>query len=314
MLDAATILRGVIPLYLILLLGFAARRGKVLGSEVEHALASLTIRVLIPCLILDKILGSEALRQTGTVIWAVTLGALGIVAGILISLAWGKLTRMQKGSGLRTFALATGVQNYGFTAIPVVAAIAPGSAVMGVLFVHNLGVEITMWSFGLLILSGSATGIGKALVNGPVIAVLSGMLLVKSGFDTHIPAAMRSAFHLLGETAVPLSMFMVGMTMADLIFSQRPGLKVVASAVILRLGVLAMILLAAAKFLPIAPELKTVLVVQAAMPSAVFPIVLARHYGGSPAVAVQITVFTGLAALFTMPFVVAWGLQWVFPA
>jgi predicted permease len=48
------------------------------------------------------------------------------------------------------------------------------------------------------------------------------------------------------------------------------------------------------------------------MPSAVFPIVLARNFGGSPAVAIQITVATAAVAIFTIPLVVAWGARWVF--
>jgi predicted permease len=246
------------------------------------------------------------------VVWSIGIGAFGIALGFGVSLLWGRAAGLQKGSGLRTFALATGLQNYGFIAIPVLAAVFPGQGPMGVLFVHNLGVELAMWSLGLMVLSGSWGGFWKHLVNGPILAVFAGLLLVKTGGDAYVPAVLRKAFHDLGLAAVPMWLLLVGTTMADLMFAERPTLRVALNSVLVRLGLLGFLLLALAKWLPVSRELKQVLVVQAAMPSAVFPIVLARNFGGSPAVAIQITVATAAVAIFTIPLVVAWGARWVF--
>jgi predicted permease len=59
-------------------------------------------------------------------------------------------------------------------------------------------------------------------------------------------------------------------------------------------------------------ELKRVLVVQAAMPAAVFPIVLARHYGGQPLVAVQVVLATTALGLLVIPLWLSLGLAWIF--
>ncbi|MCE2828062.1 MAG: AEC family transporter, partial [Verrucomicrobium sp.] len=58
-------------------------------------------------------------------------------------------------------------------------------------------------------------------------------------------------------------------------------------------------------------ELKRVLVVQAAMPAGVFPIVLSRLYGGDPATAVRIVAGTTLLSLVTIPLWIRWGLSWL---
>ena len=63
--------------------------------------------------------------------------------------------------------------------------------------------------------------------------------------------------------------------------------------------------------LPLTVELKRVLVVQAAMPSAVFTIVVARHYGGHAPTAVQVVLATTVASLLSAPLVLAWGIQWL---
>jgi hypothetical protein len=54
-----------------------------------------------------------------------------------------------------------------------------------------------------------------------------------------------------------------------------------------------------------------VLVVQAAMPAGVMPIIIARHYGGQPLTAVQIVLGTTVLALLTIPLWLKAGLAWV---
>ena len=65
-----------------------------------------------------------------------------------------------------------------------------------------------------------------------------------------------------------------------------------------------------AKFVPFSPELKRVLVVQAAMPSGMMPLVLARHYGGQPLIAAQIIVGTTLLGVLVIPLWLYLGLAW----
>jgi hypothetical protein len=58
-------------------------------------------------------------------------------------------------------------------------------------------------------------------------------------------------------------------------------------------------------------ELRQVLVVQAAMPAAMTPIMLARLYGGRPAIAVQVVLATTIGSIVTLPWIIYWGIHWV---
>jgi malate permease and related proteins len=78
---------------------------------------------------------------------------------------------------------------------------------------------------------------------------------------------------------------------------------------VLRLAIIPLAFLAAAAWLPVTPELRSVLIIQAAMPSAVFNIVIARHYGGHAPTAVQVVIATTLVSLATTPLVIAWALK-----
>jgi predicted permease len=58
-------------------------------------------------------------------------------------------------------------------------------------------------------------------------------------------------------------------------------------------------------------ELKRVIVIEAAMPAGILPIVIARHYGGQPLTAVQVVVATTVVGLLVIPLWLRVGLAWV---
>ena len=82
-------------------------------------------------------------------------------------------------------------------------------------------------------------------------------------------------------------------------------------ALALRMAVLPLGLLLLAKLLPASDELKRVMVVEAAMPAAVVPIVMARHYGGDPALALRIVLVSTAASFITTPLWTRLGLKLV---
>lgn len=321
------VLAAVLPVYLLILAGAALRKIGILKKEQDEPVFHLVFSVLYPCLILDKILGSESVRHLSSVGWGIGVG-YGLTV-LSFGGAWlaAKLLRFQKGTGERTFTLTAGVQNFGYTAIPVVSQIWPAGAV-AMLFVHNLGVELAIWSVGVMILSGEKKVQWKRLLNGPVVSVLLGLILVGSGADhflTPLPpeslpqpeglmwfgGIIRKTMSWLGVGTFPVAILITGALMWDMVGAEKPSFRVVAGGCVVRLAVLPLFLLAAAKYLPAPMALKQVLIVQAAMPSAMTPIMLAKVYGGRPGVAVQIVIATTVLSLLTLPFVIVWGRAWI---
>jgi len=315
------VLAAVLPVYLLILAGALLRRLGVMGKEQDEPVFRLVFNVLYPCLILDKIMGSESVRQPLSVLWGIGVGfgltALGFAGAWLAAGALG----LRTGAGKRTFAVSAGVQNFGYTAIPVVEQLYVGAGATAMLFVHNLGVELAIWSVGVMIISGDRRIPWRKLVNGPVVSVLLGLLLVGSGADGFLCAGegaaravggpLRTAMAWLGAGAFPVAILITGAVMMDLVGGERPSPRIVLGGCVVRLCVLPLMLLAAARFLPAPLALKQVLVVQAAMPSAMSPIMLAKIYQGRPGVAVQVVIATTVVSIFTLPLVIVWGSRWV---
>ncbi len=307
-----TILSATLPVFLVVAVGFLFQRRGWLNEETEMGMMKIVLNLLVPCLILSLIPGNPALESVSSAAWAIGLGFILIVGGLVLAWLGGLAGGMRTGTGLRTFTISTGIQNYGFIPLPILVELFPGNAgPSGLVFVFGVGVEVAMWTVGLTIMSGKA-GL-KAIFNGPFLAVAVALMLNFTGGYHYVPGIIATTAEMLGRCAVPISIFMVGATMGrffrDGIFSDvfRVGLV----SVIVRLGLHAALILAAAVFLPVSPDLKRLLVVQAAMPAAIFPIVLVRLFGGQTQMAIQVVLVTSLVSLITAPLVIAWGLHWV---
>jgi hypothetical protein len=301
---------AVLPVYLLIVTGAFLRWTGLLRKDHDQGVMRVVYSVMLPCFMLDKILGSAVLKSGTVVLSAMGSGFGLLVVGIAIGALVGRLLGLERGTGMRTFALAAGCQNFGFTAAPVVE-ILWSTGTLALLFVHNIGVELAMWSVGVMIMSGDRGLPWRKLVNGPVIAVIGGLLLVALGWDAHCVGPARKAMSMIGVGAFPLAILITGCTIMDLVVAEKPTWKIILGSSLVRLVLAPIAFLTAAKYLPIAIELRQVLVVQAAMPAAMTPIMLARLYGGRPAIAVQIVVFTTALSLLSLPWIITLGCEWI---
>jgi len=235
--------------------------------------------------------------------------AVGIRAGLLVAQWIG----LQVGTGMRTFALAVGVTNYGYLPLPIMAGLW-GPESRGVLLVHNVGVEIAIWTVGVLVLSGLSFREGwRKLVSPMLIALALAVACNLGGVTPWLPPLLMDTIHTLAVCAIPLGLIMTGVNLAN--YLNTPGglfdAKVTGAAIALRLGVLPVVMLVAAKYLPCSIELKRVMLVQAAMPVALVSIIIARIYGGHPRTAVQIVLGTTALGVFVIPLWLRAGLAWL---
>jgi malate permease and related proteins len=309
-LSPITSLLAVLPVYLLMIGGAVLRKTGVLKREHDIGVMHVIYSVMLPCFILDKTLGAEVLRDAQVLVTGAGLGFTLIMIGISIGYLTGKLIGLEPGQGRRTFALASGCQNFGFTAAPVVE-ILWGSSAVALLFVHNLGVEVAIWSVGVMLVSGENGIPWKRLINGPIIAVAIGLALVALGVDDNVSGPVREAMSMIGIGAFPLAIVIIGATIMDLAVTERPSWKIVTAACLVRLALAPAVIILCAKFIPMTVELKQILVVQAAMPAALAPILLARLYGGRTAIAVQVVVATTVVSLFTLPYILTYGIRFL---
>jgi hypothetical protein len=273
----------------------------------------VTVNVLMPCLAFDSLLGSRAISGAGEVILAIATGFGTVVLGLGVALAVQRLIPPRRPETRRTFAFSVAIYNYGYVPLPLAIALF-GRETVAVLFVYNVGVEIGFWVFGLLLLAGASLRTSwRRFLNPPLVTIVGTLLLNAVGGERVVPGVVRDAAHLLGQCAIPVGLLLIGAIMADYTheFVSAQGGRVMFWGCVLRLGVLPMLFLLLGQMLPAGLELKRVIALQAAMPAAVFTIVIARHYGGDPATALRVVIATSTVGLVTIPLWLRFGIHFL---
>ncbi len=303
------VLEALAPVIAVVTVGALLRKYDVLREDIERGMMQMVVQVLLPALTLANIIGNEALTNWADVGMIAGFGCGGLLIGLGVAYVFAGLLGMEKGDGKRTFGVSSGIQNYGYMGVPLLLSLFPGDGLLGVLFTHNVGVELAMWTVGVSLMSGDKNFHWKLFMKAPIIAVILGLLINAIGIDQWFQGVPMKSFEMLGAAAIPIALIVIGAGLVELLRKERFDWKVAIGAVIVRLALIPAALIAVAYFIPISTELKQVMVVQAAMPAAMFPIVLAKHYGGKPEVAVQVVVATTVACFVTMPIVIVVGMK-----
>jgi malate permease and related proteins len=305
--------RLILPVFALIAVGVALRRFHWIEGTAETSLIRLVVYVCMPCLVFDTIVGNSSLREPGNLLLPPFAGFVTTAAGFGVAYLAGRMIGLGKGTGLRTFAVSAGIANYSYLPLPIVGGIW-GERAQGLVLVHNMGVDLALWSVGLLVLTGASPREGwRKLITPMLVTLLVAVAINVSGLAPHVPGFVGSMTRSLGVCAVPVGLLMTGVNLADYLDEPSKLLhrNIALAACAVRLGVMPALMLCFARWLPCSVELKRVLVVEAAMPAAVFPIIMARYYGGQPLTAVQVVLSTTALGLVACPLWIRAGFAWV---
>ena len=280
----------MVPVFAVLACGAGLRLLGKLKHEADSSLLSVAVNFLYPCFIADVVISSNALRDPRNVLLAPAVGSATLIIGFAIAFGVAMAMRMNRPQPARTFAFTAAIPNWGYLAIPVVQSLFPvGSKdTLGVLFVHNIGLELTLWSLGVWLLAGERSW--RRAFNIPFFAILASLVLSLMRASEWLPRFALESLHLLGQAAMPLSLLLTGATLADQLREKDAPSKWSATfaGIAVKLIVLPPLFIIMARWLPCSIELKRVMVVQAAMPTAMVPVVLARLYNGDSGLSLRI--------------------------
>ena len=314
--DYLPLLLAVAPVFVTIGAGWGIRRAGWLTEEADTSLLRVVVNLLFPCLILDTILGNRALDSVGNLVLAPAVGFATVALGYGLCFLAAPIFGVRDARQRRTFAFTAGIYNYGYIALPLIQKLFDHTdqRTSAVLFIHNLGVETALWTVGIMLISGAAPRrVWTHIFNAPVVTILLAVVLHFAGGKAWLPGFALEAVHRMGAAAIPLGLILTGATFADQMRELNFKANVADSfgACVLRLAVLPLLMLALARWLPCPVELRRVILVQAAMPCAVIPVILAKHYGGDPGTALRMILATSVVGLLTIPLWLQLGLRWI---
>ncbi len=312
-----TIIAALVPVFGMVIVGIIVRRLGWLTEEADRSLIHLCVRLLFPCLIIRAMTTGDWFRQSTDLIIPPFVGFgltfLGFVVSAIFVYLLGEKIGLKSKAQQHTFVFCVGMFNYGYIPIPLVVELYPGDSVtMSTLLLHNVGVDTAMWTLGPIILMGK---LGKqwwrGILNPVVLSIIAAVImkLVIGPYMTAHPIAYQweiinpiaKVVGYMADCAIPLSLVITGATIADVWRDAdlKDELPTTIAGCLLRLGILPLMFLAIARLIPFEVGLTRVIAIQAAMPAAIFPIVLAKHYNGDAPTAVRIVLSTHFLCLLT---------------
>ncbi len=308
---------STIPVYVFFAIGYWLRvRGGITPKD-DGVIMQLAMDVGYPCLIFYNIMrymvveADPAITGVGFSLQAILCGFLELLVGVIAAWLVARVLRLRIGTGLRTFTLSAGVQNYAFFVIPIIQMLfsAPGDPSMGVLFIHNMGCELFVWSVGVVLMCGGAKNLRlNTLLRGPLLAVCASLAIAWSGLGEYValPPVMKSA-EMIGAVTTPICLILFGCSMFDLKKGFRWQPRLLSAGLIARLLLAPVFILLLAWALPVDPLIKRIMVIQSAIPSAVVPVILAKRFGGKPELGTQVLLATTVCSFLTLPLWLALG-------
>ncbi|MBG90083.1 MAG: hypothetical protein CMO80_24735 [Verrucomicrobiales bacterium] len=301
---------AVLPVLLTVLAGVALRRSNCLTEEADKSLLDLTVNLLIPCFIFDKLLGNPALNEPSNLLLGPLIGFMTVVVGMLVALSLASFTGLKDPLERKTFGFSAGMYNYGYIPLPLALSLF-GDATAATLVVYNVGVDFAFWVMGAIIFAQRDQPIWKKLLRPPIFAIVFTVFLNLAGLAESVPELFIRTARMIGACAIPMGLILSGAMVGDLLkeFRMSGGAQVMATACVVRLLILPVGFLLVARYLPMSLELKQVVVLQAAMPSAIFTILAAKYFQAHPPTALRVVMSTSIIAFITIPIWIRLGMQ-----
>jgi predicted permease len=287
-------LAGVLlPVFVLAALGFGWRKT---GVPFEREFVTrLVLNIAGPCLIVDSLANLTLPLATvgrmavgGATLFASTL------AGCFLIL---KLARLP----IRTFLPALAIGNTGNLGLSV-CFFAFGEEGLGLAVAVFVANSIGQFTLTPMLQSGNSPW--RTLVTTPVIyGAAIGTTLLVGGYA--LPEWIASTVELLGQLMIPLMLLALGHTLAGLHVKRLPfaafwGFVRLIVGFLIALGVVAL--------LDLDGTARGVLILQGAMPAAMFSYLFAARYDRAPDDVAGIVLLSTLFSVLTLPFVVAWVL------
>ena len=305
------IIISILPPFLLLGIGAFARKVNWLRVEADSSLSMVTVRILYPCFILFHILEAQDLVLTDDTLLTPLVGFFAILLGFILSWLIGKVFKIEP-KAVKSFRFCSGIFNYGFIAIPVAHSFFGTDIIVHIIF-FNLGVEIAIWTVGILILSQDNFSF-KGIVNPPVIAVLVALTLQSFGGAQLMPGYLFNVIQMLGQCSIPLGLLLIGGSFYDLMqnFGFSKNYRTEMAALFTRnllFPACILLILISTPFLNEAQWLKQVLVIQAAMPAGIFAVVIVGNYSEDKETAMRSILATMVTGVITLPIWIGVGLM-----
>lgn len=293
----------VLILFLLIVVGYAARKIKVMDDAAVGHFSAFILNISLPALILNSLqkdFSPELLASSGKML---LLSFVIYGAAFALAALWTLVLRPpEKEKAVHQYSLI--FSNVGFMGFPVVEAVMGRDALFH-LSIFNIPFNLLAFSVGAWLLARNSSRplrlTWRTFVNPSVIATLAGFVAFL--FSIRYPAFIAKTLKMTGDITSPLSMVVIGAVLARTPLSQVFGRWRVYVSVAARLFLVPALIWLALRALGFQGLELVLPVLVFAMPTAANTTILATVYEADAGTAGSLVFLSTLASVISIPLI-----------
>jgi predicted permease len=272
--------RTIVPILLLIGIGFASKKFKILKPGDERVLSSYIYYFALPALLLVNIAETTFTTQTLTFMLAGILPVLVVLVLYLIIYA---IFRFNK-HVFYLVLLSTIFGSWGFYGVPFIMFAFPTSSAEHFAILALVSIAVVSFTIALTILElyklGKTTlGKGLAFVarrlsrNPLILSIAAGFIIAFTGI--HLPTPVSTPLHMLGGTTATVAIFLLGVFLHGRRYTH---IVTALKLSLLRIVLLPLIAIAVVQLFNLSDPERSIIVLMHGMPVALSMIVLSERY------------------------------------
>lgn len=281
--------------FLFIIIGFVARRRKVLDERIARRMTRITTDILFPCLLFHTVyrgFKSDLLKEAGLLFFL----AIGIsVIGYFLGYIFASFLKMQD-KMRRVFLLLSFKPASGLIGLPL-CIILFGEESLLFAGPYAFGIGLIFYTLGLSLLKQKSFS-WRTLISPISMTLVFSILLVL--FKVILPEIALKPVRFFGIFAVPLMLILVGSIFGMSNFKSDAVDKKMFLVAFNKLIVSPVLILTVCSFLPLEPLAKKVAVLMAAIPSSMTASMWALRFDADYIWASSTALFVGILSIITI--------------
>lgn len=290
-------------LFLYMLCGFVISRLNIVREDNRAVLVRLLMDVAMPMMVLNAFNKPTTREEILSSFWVMLIALAGcVVTGLIGRVLW----QRQPDNKRKVLMYASMFSNAGNAGLPIISLVF-GPAGVFYASMYLIPPRILQWTVGLGFFVKPEKGgwVKNVLLNPMVVTIYIGAVLMITGWQ--IPGVFGKAIANLGSMTGPLSMILIGATLAHMDFRKLldPSVLLITALRLILFPLLFAVLL---KFLHAEEMVMNICVILLAMPVASNTAAMAERYGGDHVFASACVSVSTLLSVITVPFI-TWLIQ-----
>lgn len=298
--DFNTAVTQILILFIIMFIGIAAKRTKLIDGVVEDSISVLLMQIALPALILSSINFERTSEVLPNMINILIITIVSYVLTIFLCLLTAKALHFDKKTS-NVFISLLVFGNVGFMGFPVAKAF---FGEIGVFYstIVNLVFTTFVWTYGILLFSRQEKIDLKKLLNIGSISTFIALFMFL--FQVRFPYSIQTALDLTGKMTTPLSMLLIGTMIAEIDVAKLVSNKKVYLISIIKLFIIPFATAYILKLMGFNAMVISISTIMASMPSGAINAIFAKQFNTEPLFASIGVFITTLLSILTLPLTV----------